>query len=446
MSGINIDKEILRIALPAVVANITIPVLGLIDLAIAGHLGNSAYIGAMSVGAMMFNLTYWNFGFLRMGTSGITAQAFGSGDAAAMRNSLLRACVLALLIALCILFLQYPLQWLALSIISPSPGVEALARRYFLIVVWGAPAVLVMMAMKGWFLGMQDSRSAMRISLCVDILNVLASVIAVYVLNMGFVGIGVGTLVAEYAGLAYGCWLVAHKHRMLLADAAISEIVRLADVKRMMTVNSHIFFRSLCLIAVTLSFVSIGARSGDMVLAANAIIMQLYILFSYSMDGVAFAGEALVGRFVGENDNSERHRCVRHLMMWGTVLMLAYVSAYGIFPQWIFSTLTDDPDVVATALDYRWWCMAIPVASVAAFVWDGVFIGQTDTRGMLYTVAVACATFFGIYFLLPAPSGNDRLWLAFIVFLLMRSIVQTVIWFVREKKCVAYSSQLKRNV
>lgn len=446
MSKINIDKEILRIALPAVVANITIPILGLIDLAIAGHLGNSAFIGAMSVGAMMFNLTYWNFGFLRMGTSGITAQAYGRGNAAAMRNSLLRAVALAMLIALCILLLQYPIQWLALYIISPSASVEALARQYFLVVIWGAPAVLVMMSLKGWFLGMQDSQSAMRISLCVDLLNVLASLVAVYVLKMGFVGIGVGTLVAEYVGLAYGCWLVVHKHRSLLAGAILGDMLRLAEVRRMMAVNGHIFFRSMCLIVVTLSFVSIGARSGDMILAANAIIMQLYILFSYTMDGVAFAGEALVGRFVGERDNRERRRCVKHLMMWGVALMMVYVAAYGIFPQQIFSALTDDASVVAVAFDYRWWCMAIPVASMAAFVWDGVFIGQTDTQGMLYTVAVACATYFCIYFLLPIPAGNNRLWLAFIVFLLMRSVVQTAIWFVREKKYAAHSSQLKRNV
>lgn len=433
----SIDKEILRIALPAIVANVTIPLLGLIDLTIAGHLGNTAFIGAMSVSAMMFNITYWNFGFLRMGTSGITAQAYGSGDVSALRGALLRACTLAAIIALGIVALQYPLQWLTLKIIGPSDGVLALARQYFYIVIWGAPAVLIMMAVKGWFLGMQDSKSAMHISICVDSLNVVASLIAVFVLKMGFVGIAVGTLVAEYIGLIYSAVLIFSKHRNMLRGASLKEVMQTEGMTRMMRVNSHIFFRSFCMIVVTLSFVSIGARSGDLILAANAIIMQLYILFSYFMDGIAFAGEALVGRFVGEGNTPRRHNCIKRLMLWGLAVAIVYLAAYTLLPQQIFTLLTDDADVVHTAIDYRWWCAAIPLASMAAFVWDGVFIGQTDTRGMLITVAIASAAFFAIYFGLPVPTGNNRLWLAFIAFLALRSIVQTIIWLRQESVRIA---------
>ncbi|MGN0213259.1 MAG: MATE family efflux transporter [Muribaculaceae bacterium] len=430
----NIDRNILRIALPSIVTNITVPLLGLIDLSIAGHLGNAMFIGAMSVGAMMFNLTYWNFGFLRMGTSGITAQAYGRGDMAAARGALLRSCFMAAVIALAIVLLQYPLQKITLAIIAPSHEVTLLAKHYYLIVVWGAPAVLVMMALKGWFLGMQDSKSAMNISIFVDSLNVVASLTAVFWFGMGFTGIALGTLIAEYLGLAFSLWLLARKHPSMLRSIGLRELTQWTELKRMMTVNSHIFVRSFCMILVTLSFVSIGARSGDLTLAVNALIMQLFILFSYFMDGIAFAGEALVGRYVGEGNHSMRRNCVKHLMMWGAVVMAAYAIAYGLLPKQIFSLLTSETQVVLAAVDYRWWCVAIPLTSMAAFVWDGVFIGQTDTRGMLIAVMSASATFFAIYFVLPVPHGNNRLWLAFITYLAMRSIMQTIIWLTNEKK------------
>lgn len=426
-----IDREILRIALPAVVANITVPLLGLIDMSIAGHLGDAAFIGAMSVGATMFNLVYWNFGFLRMGTSGLTAQAYGRGDTSGAMSVLMRATLLATVIALCIIAMQYPLQWLALKVISPSSEVLHLAQRYFFVVVWGAPAILVMMAVKGWFLGMQDSQSAMRISICVDLVNVVASLVAVFVLRMGFMGIATGTLVAEYVALAYSVYLLRSKHGASLRAIDLRQVLRGGNLRGFMSVNADIFVRSFCLMLVTLCFISVGARSGNLTLAVNSLIMQLFILFSYSMDGIAFAGEALVGRYVGANDQEQLHRTVKRLFVWGGVVMIAYCIAYGGLPEVIFSLLTSDAEVVSTAVGYRWWCVAIPLASMAAFVWDGVFIGQTRTRGMLVTIVAASAMFFAICFLSPYPSGNYRLWTAFITYLVMRSLVQTLLFLRR---------------
>ena len=423
-----IDKEILRIALPSIVANITVPLLGLIDMSIAGHLGDVAYIGAMSVGAMMFNLVYWNFGFLRMGTSGLTAQAYGRKDESGMRNVLAQSSVLALAIALAILLLQYPLQWVSLKVISPSQEVLHLAQLYFFVLVWGAPAILLMMAIKGWFLGMQDSKSAMRISICVDVVNIVASLTAVYVLHMGFVGIAVGTLIAEYVALAYGVVLLLSKHGGMLKQIRLSEAMRIGEMGRFMKVNADIFVRSFCLMLVSLSFVSIGARSGDMTLAVNSLIMQLFILYSYFMDGVAYAGEALVGRYEGSQDRAMLKKCVSHLFKWGSLVMVVYALCYGLLPGEIFSLLTDDEQVVVAALDYRWWCVSIPIAGMAAFVWDGVFIGETNTRGMLFSIAISGAVFFVISLIVPYPEGNTRLWLAFIAYLAVRSVVQTVLW------------------
>ena len=427
-----IDREILRIALPAVVANITVPLLGLIDMSIAGHLGDAAFIGAMSVGATMFNLVYWNFGFLRMGTSGLTAQAYGRGDTAGAMSVLMRACVLATAIALAIIVLQYPLQWLALRVISPSSEVLHLAQRYFFVVVWGAPAILAMMAIKGWFLGMQDSQSAMLISICVDVVNVIASLVAVFVLRMGFMGIATGTLVAEYVALAYSAYLLHSKHGASLRAIDLRQVLRGGNMRGFMSVNADIFVRSFCLMLVTLAFISVGARSGNLTLAVNSLIMQLFILFSYSMDGIAFAGEALVGRYEGANDREQLRRTVKRLFVWGSAVMAVYCIAYGGLPEVIFSLLTSDADVVSAAVSYRLWCVAIPLASMAAFVWDGVFIGQTRTRGMLLTIVWASATFFVICFVSPYPKGNYRLWTAFITYLAMRSAVQTWLYMRRR--------------
>lgn len=422
------NKSILHIALPAIVANITVPLLGIIDTGISGHLGKTEYIGAISVGTMMFNIIYWNFGFLRMGTSGITAQAYGSRDFAQAATTLVRAVSLALLIALAIIVLQFPIQWIALKAIAPSPEVHALAQRYFYICVWNAPAILATMAIHGWFLGMQDSTRPMYISIAVNVSNIVASLIAVFVLNMGFIGIATGTLIASYLGLFLGILYIFNRHKTILKDINLREALHLNDMRRFFTVNRDIFVRSVCLILVTLFFTSQGARSGDITLAANTIMMQLFILFSYFMDGFAFAGEALVGKFTGAGDLTSRNRCVRMLFGWGLAIALIFTLVYAFGLDYIFAMLTDDISVITYATEFHWWCVAIPFASVAAFVWDGIYIGLTATRGMLIAIAVASASYFTVFFLLPEALGNHRLWCAFIAYLAMRGISQTILY------------------
>lgn len=422
------DRQILAIALPAIVANVTIPLLGLLDVGIAGHLGVAKFIGAVAVGSMMFNLIYWNFGFLRMGTSGMTAQAYGRADRAAQSSVLQRAAVLGALIGLAVIALQVPLRWLALLAIGPSDDVRQLATLYFSIGVWGAPALLVMMAIKGWLLGMQDSRGPMAISIGVNVVNIAVSLVAVFVLHMGFKGIAVGTLTAEWCGLAYAMVLLRRKHPWLAAHLSFRAAVRLRGAGSFFRVNADIFVRSFLLMLVTLFFMAVGARSGDVILAVNALIMQLFTLFSYFMDGIAFAGEALVGKCVGRRDEAALRLCVRRLLLWGSVLALLFAVAYMVFPQFIFGLLTTDGTVLATALSYRWWCVAIPLTGMAAFVGDGVFIGLTRTRGMLAAVAVASAAYFALYFALPPDMGNGRLWLAFVTYLLLRGVVLAAVY------------------
>lgn len=416
----------MRIAFPAIVANVTIPLLGLLDTAIAGHLGSPSYIGAVAVGAIMFNMVYFSFGFLRMSTSGLTAQHYGGDNHRASVSVLKDASIVAITMGVMVIALQWPLQRVLLAIISPSPAVCELAQQYFYVCAWGAPPVLMMMAIKGWLLGMQDSKSAMKISIIVNVINTVVSLLCVYVMDMGFMGIAVGTLVSEYLGLGYSVLLLCRKfprHMHMLVDLGWKVNIS----PRFFTVSGDIFMRSFLLTLVHLAVVSIGARSGDVLLAVNSLIQQLNTFFAYFLDGIAFAGEAIVGKYYGARNVIRVKQCVRHLFVWATALTVVFMAVYA-FPHVIFSYLTSESTVINVSLDYRWWCALLPLAGMAAFVWDGVFIGLTHSRGMLMAVGIATVMFFVVYQLLPQLMGNHRLWLAFIAYLAMRGIVQSFLY------------------
>ena len=423
-----INREILSISLPAIVANIAEPLLGLLDTGIAGHLGAPQFIGAVAVGAMMMNVLYWNFGFLRMSTSGLTAQAYGSGSRQAQVDTLQRSSVIALIAGSAMVLLQWPLRWCLLWLMGPGPEVAELAGTYFSIVVWGAPAVLLTMSLKGWLLGMQDSRSPMIISIGVNVLNVIVSLIAVYVLDMGFKGIAVGTLASVWAGVIYACWRVRKLFGSIARELNIKSAFNFKGSGRFFKVSGDIFVRCIFMLVVNMYFIRAGATRGDIVLAVNTMMQQLFHLYSYFMDGIAFAGEAVVGKYYGARDHATMHRCVRWLFVWSTATTAVFVIAYSLFPHPIFSLFTSQAQVVVEAMRYHWWCSLVPVVSMAAFVWDGVFIGITASRGMLVAVATACVIFFLTYFTLPATLGNHALWIAFIAFLTTRSLVQTALW------------------
>lgn len=421
------NREIFKIALPAIIANITVPLLGLVDTAIAGHLGDKVFIGAVAVGTMMFNLVYWNMGFLRMSTSGMTAQTYGSGDFKASARLLGESSALALLISLAVMTLQWPLRLLLLWIIGPSPEVTSLAITYFNICVWGAPPVLAMMALKGWLLGMQDSKSAMWVSIMTNVFNIVASLIAVYALDMGFVGVAAGTLVGEWLGLLFALLLIRVHFPQLRGQMEWRAIVRFKGAGRYFRVSRDIFVRSFLIMTVSLAFMSIGARSGDLILAVNALILQLFTLYSHFMDGIAFAGEAVVGKYYGAGDMLRMRRCVRLLFVWGAAVAAVFTLAYS-FPRVAFWLLTDQQQVIDAAMDYRVWCALIPAAGMAAFVWDGVFISLTRSGGMLLSAVISWALFFGIYWVTPVAWQNHRLWVAYLSFLVLRGIIQTILY------------------
>ena len=422
------NKKILQLAIPSIVSNITVPLLGLIDVAIVGHLGSAAYIGAIAVGGMLFNIIYWLFGFLRMGTSGMTSQAFGQRDLKEVTRVLLRAVGVGLFIALCLLLLQYPIRKIAFLLIDATPEVRELATVYFNICVWGAPAVLGLYGFAGWFIGMQNSRFPMFIAITQNVVNIVASLSFVYLLDMKIEGVALGTLIAQYAGFFMASLLWLRYYGRLKIAFRWREIIGKTAMKRFFQVNSDIFFRTLCLVAVTTFFTSTGARQGDVVLAVNTLLMQLFTLFSYIMDGFAYAGEAMTGRYVVARNNTGLQRMIRLLFRWGWGLSLSFTILYMIGGQDFLGLLTNDTTVINAAGSYCYWVLAIPLAGFAAFLWDGILIGATATRLMLYSMLVASGMFFLIYYIFYALMGNHALWMAFLIYLSLRGIMQWILW------------------
>ena len=407
-------------------SNITVPLLGLVDVAIVGHLGSAAYIGAITVGGMLFNMAYWLFAFLRMGTSGLTAQAYGRGDRAETVRVLVRALGVALAIGVALVALSRPVADVAFRLIPCSPEVEASARVYFALLVWGAPAVLGLYGFAGWFVGMQNARFPMAVAITQNVVNIVASAALVFGLGWQVEGVAAGTLIAQYAGLLMavaGWW---RGYRADTRGVSLRPVTDRAALSRFFAVHRDIFLRTLCLIAVTVCFTSSGAAAGDTVLAANALLMQLFMLFSYVMDGFAYAGEALAGRYVGAADAAGFRRTVRRLFGWGLVLAVPFTLAYGAGGRTFLSLLTSETSVVDMAMAYLPWAVAIPLTSFAAFLFDGIFIGATATGRMLLAMAVASAVFFISYYLLTDTLGNHALWLAFLAYLGARSGVEAL--------------------
>lgn len=367
-----INKRILQIAVPSIISNITVPLLGLIDVTIVGHLGAAAYIGAIAVGGMLFNIIYWIFGFLRMGTSGMTSQAYGKHDLDEVARLLLRSVGVGLLIAIILVTLQYPIRKLAFTFIQTTEEVERLATLYFRICIWGAPAMLGLYGFAGWFIGMQNSRFPMYIAITQNIVNIAASLCFVYLFHMKVAGVAWGTLTAQYAGFLMALLLWRRYYGGLKKHVAWHEVLKKEAMLRFFQVNRDIFLRTLCLVIVTLFFTSAGAAQGEIVLAVNTLLMQLFTLFSYIMDGFAYSGEALVGKYVGANNQPALYRTVRQLFIWGVGLSTGFTLLYFFGGKSFLGLLTNEISVIREAENYFYWVLAIPLTGFAAFLWDGI--------------------------------------------------------------------------
>lgn len=418
------NKEILALSIPSIITNITTPLLGIVDVAVVGHMGSAVYIAAIAVGGSMFNMLYWLFAFLRMGTSGMTAQAFGADDSRTSSLVLYRALAVAMAVGVVIAALQKPVCDAVLAFMDADEATRELACRYFMICVYGAPAVLGTYALSGWFLGMQNSRAPMWVSIIINLTNIAVSITLVFVFGLGLTGVAVGTMVAQWVGFIIGL-LLCRGYR--LESVPLKTVFRWTGMKRFFSINFDIFLRTLCLVAVTMWFTRVGAQQGTVMLAVNTLLMQLFMLFSYFMDGFAFAGEALCGKYIGADDRPGLKRCIKSLFAWGLGLAVLFTVLYAFGGEPFLGMLSSDAGVIACSREYFLWAMLIPVAGFAAFTWDGVFIGATATRAMLLSMAVATAVYFMLYFMLFSLYGNHALWLSFLCYLVVRGGVLTVV-------------------
>ncbi len=416
---------IMAISVPAIVTNVTVPVLGITDVAIAGHLGSTVSLAAIAVGTNMFNLLYWLFNFLRMGSSGLTAQAYGSGNSKAAAAVLCRAVLIALGVGSAMIIFRNQLCTLLLDSMDVTGATRDAAECYFMIRVWAAPATLGAFAFTGWFVGMQNSRVTMWISLFVNVLNIAFSLLLVFVYGMALDGLAAGTVIAQWGGIALSVTVCALKFKPHMP--CFGDIINWGEIKRFFAINTDIFLRTLCLIAVTLWFTRAGAAQGDTMLAVNALLMQLFTIFSFFMDGFAFAGEALCGKFKGACNPYCFKKTVWLLICIGGTIAAVFTVVYALAGSDILSLLTDDIAVENTAKDYIWWAVGVPLAGFMAFTWDGIFIGTTETRPMLASMAGAMIVFFTVYSTTFDSLGNNGLWLSFISYLVVRGVALTIL-------------------
>ncbi len=415
-----IISGIAALAIPAIITNITTPVLGLSDMAIVGHLGGAVYIAAIAVGAAVFNMLYWLCGFLRMGTSGLTAQCYGSRNIEGCSRSLAQAMTIAMGLGVLMILLQRPVFEGMILFMDCDEATRSVVHTYFSICVWGAPAVLGTFVLTGWWLGMQNSRTPMWVSIFIDLFNIGMSVTLVFLFHLRIEGVATGTLAAQWAGFLLGLWLCKRKYH--ISVPRLSAVLKGAELKCFFKVNTDIFLRTVCLVSVTVWFTRVGSMQGAEMLAVNALLMQLFTLFSFFMDGFAFSAEALCGRFKGSGNMAMLRRTVHTLMKCAGAIALLFTLLYAIGGSEMLHLLTSDHGVVTTAKEYFWWAVSIPLAGFAAFMWDGVSIGVTATRRMLISMLCATALFFTIYFVAYPQIGNHGLWLAFIAYLLTRGI------------------------
>lgn len=416
-----LNHDILKLAIPSILANVTTPLLALVDTSIVGHMGSALFIAVIGIGGVMFNMMYWLFDFLRAGTSGLTAQTVGAHDMHSSTLVLCRSLLVSLSIGVIIILLQHPVFKLLSWFLDPGDIVTHV-WTYYSILIFGAPAALSNYAMAGWYLGMQNSRMLLWISILINIVNITASLLLVYVFHLGLAGVATGSLIAQWSGFLFA---LVHLRRYALTRVSISQILRWHELRFFFSVNIDVMLRTACIIAVTVYFTRVGSEQGTLILAVNTLLMQFFYLFSYLMDGFAYAAEAIIGRQWGAGQFGQVKQSTRAIMGWGVAGALLFSVIFYLLGDQLLMLLSDNDQVITRAHDYYRWTVAIPLAGFAAFVWDGVYIGAMLTRRMLWATFGAMAIFFIAYLLLYPHLGNHGLWLAFILYLAARGIIQS---------------------
>lgn len=420
-------RKILNLSVPNIITNITVPLLGLVDLAMMGHLDNPIYIGAIALGGTIFSVIYSGFGFLRMGTSGFTAQAYGGKLNTELQYILARSIVVALLLAMLLIILQYPIQWVAFSLLEGGTEVEKLAKEYFYIRILAAPATLCLYALYGWFLGMQNARIPMFIAISINLINITFNFVFIKVFGMKADGVAWASVLAQYSGLILAVIFLFTHFPKYMQKISLKMALQLHDLKRFFKVNSDIFIRTLLLIFALAFFTAQSAKISDNLLAINSLLFQFFFIFSFFLDGFAYAGEAMVGKAKGADDMNLLKKTIRYLFVWNWGMSLLFFVLFFTGIRAILGMLTSDQALIGTAMDYKYWVILLPLTSGAAFIWDGIYIGVTASKAMRNTMIIASLmVFLPSYYLGAAFFGNHGLWLALNLFMLSRSLLMWI--------------------
>lgn len=431
----SINSQILRLAIPSILANITIPLVGLVDTAIVGHIANATAIGGIAIGTMLFDLLYWNFGFLRVGTSGMTAQAFGREDRVECARLLSQSVGIALIGAALIWLIQWLFVNIVLMLVPCSAEVATFAREYFFIRIWAAPATLSLMAFKGWFIGMQDTVSPMITDIVVNVVNMVVSYVLAIYTPMGALGVALGTVTAQFTGLIVALILLLAKYRHLWKGLSP---LRLAmdgqGMRRLLSLNGNLFIRSLCFMVVYVGFTSLASKYGDVELAVSTIMMKLFMLFSYFVDGFAYAGEALVGKEFGcremesKDRNSDIGRVVRLLFAWSLGVGVLFTLLFAIWSEPFYHAMTSNTIVLLRLEDYTAWLIAMPIVSTLAFMWDGVYAGATAGKQIRNGMIYAALAFVMGYLITYQYVDVLSIYIAYFAHLAARVLYLTLAW------------------
>jgi len=422
------NREILRLAIPNIISNISVPLLSTVDTALMGRL-SELHIGAVGVGAMIFNFVYWNFGFLRMGTTGLTAQAYGQAAESAIATTLGRALVVVITLSGLIILLQHPLGWLSFELMNVNAGQEELVRTYFYIRIWAAPATLALYAFMGWFFGMQNAIFPLMLTVSINVVNIVLSYFLVHQLNWGVRGVAYGTLIAQYFGLLLAILLFAQKYGHYVVGLRTKALLRWQELRKFLSLNFDIFIRTLCLTFAFGFFYSQSANAGPLVLAANVILLQYLNWMSYGVDGFAYATESLVGKYAGAGDAANTNRAIRLSFVWGMGLAAGFSLMYATAGVPILAWFTNKAVVIELAREYLVWMAIFPLLSTPCYLWDGVFIGLTASRAMRNCMLIAIAVFLLLYYTWAQNLGNHGLWLVLLVFMVVRGLVQQLAYW-----------------
>ncbi len=436
------NREILRIALPNIISNITVPLMGLVSTAIAGHIGSDSalMIGELAIGASIFNFIYWNCSFVRMGTSGLTAQAFGRGDYRETSRMLLRALSVALVLGAMILLFRSSVTSGAVQLMNG----DYIALEYVEARIWAVPACLILFGFHGWFTGMQNAIIPMSVAIFVNLLHIVLSYLWAMEGDMGIIGIAYASVVAQWSGVVLASTLLVVRYGKQLVLRGLDGIYAWAPLREFFGVNRDIIIRTFCNVCVYSFFTASSARMGDKnLLAVNTLLLELFTMFSYMTDGFAYAVEALTGRYVGARDHASLKRCIRLCVVWSLVIAAVFVAIYLVGWRSIFDLFVSDGEsgeaIIELAGHYIGWIIAVPIACALPFLFDGIMVGATLTHVMRNSMILASIGFFVIYYALYPLLGNNALWLAFLLFIVMRGVFQ---YFMTQRLRVIYDKAI----